>query len=1144
VRHLVVVLVLLGLVAQAETVRESFGFDEGQFDIARHEGWSVVTGQGMDVSDEPGAPQLPVKPAVITLPGRCAVRDVRIRASGWEEIAVDAAPFPAQEQVVLSRRDGLDRLTGANVGIYSSPEAWPEAPGTWTGTGLRDGATVVEALLYPLRYAGAENRLEVCGRMTVEVEFDRLPPLPTLDVEAFEYVIITSTAYDSIFQRLADWKTKKGVPTVVRHIDWVYANYSGRDNAERLRGYTKTLPDSGVKYVLLGGDVSVIPFRKAFAMVSDGNIHDREDSLPCDLYYVDVDGDWDFDGDNVFGEIEDSVDLYPDMYVGRAPVDSRTDAQAFVDKVLEYEKSPATPDQDKVLFFAEVMWSNPYTDGGKHKDMLEAKAFPSGYTVTKKYERLGNESRSSVMSAMRDGQNYMNHDGHGWIDVMSCGGYSRLRTRDADTITNDYKGIMYSIGCWTTAYDFVSIGEAFVSNPDGGAAAFIGNSSYGWGSPGNPGFGYSDKFDDRFWCMIQNEGIYRVGEAMAESKAYYAPFSRGRNVYRWHQYQVNLMGCPEMPVWTAVPGSLRVSAPATIPAGEGRVLVTVTDEIGEPVKGALVCLMKGEESYDRVVTGTNGAAWLSTTPMTGGDFSLTATAHNRLPCEMTVPVDTGAYINFAGWTVEDSLGNGDGIANPGEQISLPVWMHNAGETLSEPKDIVLRSIDPCLVITDSTGGVCQLAPGESLHVTDAFAISVLMCPEDGHGFYFDVVVRNPVDGDEQVFHPIIVVGRPKLAMERYWLLDPPLLPGETGNLKVCIENSGHGWGHETWASLTSLDPNVTLLTPESLLVGEVMPMDRAAPEDSFRISVQGGCPASYLAPMELVTRTGDIVFTDTFNLLVGNFGFSDDIESGDAKWTHGGGLDRWHISDYRCRSNTHAWYCGDQSTHRYLNGMNCWLQTNDFMVAENCSLKFWRWFSVPNYGVDGIYVIIVRDGGADTLDFIGTGGALEERAEGSAFEPTPFGIESDWFQEKFDLSWIPAGETISVKIGFKSDDEDRGEGFYIDDFEVTGGVPPLLFIEEGGPVTRSRMHVRAYPNPFRNTVQLRLAGCPSNDFSVRVYDASGRTVRSFSRAARAGSAVWSWDGHDQQGRLLPAGTYFLEVRAGGLGELTKVLLTR
>ena len=38
--------------------------------------------------------------------------------------------------------------------------------------------------------------------------------------------------------------------------------------------------------------------------------------------------------------------------------------------------------------------------------------------------------------------------------------------------------------------------------------------------------------------------------------------------------------------------------------------------------------------------------------------------------------------------------------------------------------------------------------------------------------------------------------------------------------------------------------------------------------------------------------------------------------------------------------------------------MNAWLTTVPFPAPPGCSLSFWRWFSTPNYGVDGIRVIV------------------------------------------------------------------------------------------------------------------------------------------------------------------------------------------
>ncbi|HDQ99849.1 MAG TPA: hypothetical protein ENN51_06160, partial [candidate division WOR-3 bacterium] len=1003
---------------------------------------------------------------------------------------------------------------------------WPAAAGTWTGTGRRDGATVVDVVINPVRWNAGGGRLEFAGRVRILVDYEPQARIRSQAGDDFEYVIVTAARFDTIFQRLADWKTQKGVPAVVRDIAWITASYPGRDDAERLRNYAKTLPDSGARFLLLGGDVQFVPHRLAFAMVSDGNIHDREDSLPCDLYFADLDGDWDANGNNIFGEVADSVDLYPDIHVGRAPVNNIAQAQAFVNKVIEYERAPAAPDQDKVLFFAEVLWNDPYTDGGRHKDRLEAQSFADGHRVTKKYQRLGNLSRTSVMAAMREGQNAMNHDGHGWIDVMSCGPWPYLKTVDADTITNAYRGILYSIGCWTTAFDYTSIGEAFVVNPNGGSVATIGHSSYGWGSPGNPGFGYSDKFDDRFWLELVNRNNNRLGAALDDARAHFVPFSRQENVYRWHQYQLNLMGCPEMPAWTALPGELTVTAPAAIPAGPARVLVTVANA-GRGVRDALVCLAKDGESHSRGRTDAAGRVWLETSPTTAGEFTLTVTARNHLPHLAEIPTGPGAFINFAGWEVNDSLGNDDGIANPGETVLLPVTMHNAGDSPSDPVTLVLRAEEPDVSVSDSLADLPALAPGESLRLADAFRVEIPPAADDGRIIRFDLAV-----GDGPVFEPTLLVGRPRLHAERVAWTRPPALPGETRALRLAVRNPSFARAHDVLLRLAPLDSYLSLAGPDSIRAGTVEPDSAVAPADSFIISISPNCPASYLAPVELTLTSGDDEFRDTLQLLIGDFGFADDMESGPSRWEHGGTGDRWHISDHRASSGAHSWYCGDPGTRRYTDGMNAWLRTEPFVAPGNCTLSFWRWFSVPNYGVDGIYVIARRASAAETLDFIGTGGALE---------PGLDGIWSDWCEERYDLGHIPAGETIRVEISFKSDnDGDIGEGFYIDDVRVSGLSAPPVFV--GGEHAPVLMRVSARPSLFRSRVRLDIGPVPERRAQGRIYDAGGRLVRNFSARAEHGQASWTWDGADDAGRRLAAGSYFIRVSAGGEHALARVLL--
>ena len=84
-----------------------------------------------------------------------------------------------------------------------------------------------------------------------------------------------------------------------------------------------------------------------------------------------------------------------------------------------------------------------------------------------------------------------------------------------------------------------------------------------------------------------------------------------------------------------------------------------------------------------------------------------------------------------------------------------------------------------------------------------------------------------------------------------------------------------------------------------------------------------------------------------------------------------------------------------------------------------------------------------------------------------------------------------------------------------------------------------------YPAPFADRVWLGAELPAPADVVVRVYDLLGRRVRTlYDGEAAAGRQVWVWDGRGDDGSLLPAGRYFVEVRAGAAVARRSVVRVR
>jgi hypothetical protein len=70
------------------------------------------------------------------------------------------------------------------------------------------------------------------------------------------------------------------------------------------------------------------------------------------------------------------------------------------------------------------------------------------------------------------------------------------------------------------------------------------------------------------------------------------------------------------------------------------------------------------------------------------------------------------------------------------------------------------------------------------------------------------------------------------------------------------------------------------------------------------------------------------------------------------------------------------------------------------------------------------------------------------------------------------------------------------------------------------------------PNPFRRSALIRFALPQTGEASLRIYDVSGRKVRTLAEGTlSAGSHQRVWDGRDERGDLSHAGVYFYRLES-------------
>jgi len=271
-----------------------------------------------------------------------------------------------------------------NTSVYSGLATYPASKYAEGSVQTIRGFSIYTITLYPMTYSG--TTLSYSQDMSLDVTFasdnKETEYVPTeadleflgddVDVSQFkdtyfntaaetetgktiagdgqiDYIIITSNSLAKTFRKLADYKESKGLRTAVVTTDKIYKNYKGYDKAEKIRNFIKdAYTKNRVTYVLLGGDgdnkanskTAVVPTRMLYCKaVAQG---EKPTYIASDLYYSCLDGTYDNNKNHKYGEKKDGVggkdvDLMADVYVGRAPVDNKKEAQNFVTKTINYE---------------------------------------------------------------------------------------------------------------------------------------------------------------------------------------------------------------------------------------------------------------------------------------------------------------------------------------------------------------------------------------------------------------------------------------------------------------------------------------------------------------------------------------------------------------------------------------------------------------------------------------------------------------------------------------------------------------------------------------------------------------------------------------------------------------------------------------
>ena len=812
----------------AQTVEMNYSFDTPS--ITMMEGYEQVQMRGCMQSALAGQPTLPWQSVSLLLPQGQEAESIEVELYDFQEIAGNHQLFPYQPSRTTD--DYAPRVLVKDEQLYASKGVYPSENHGIVTTQYKNGFAFAFSAFTPVQYIPGTGQLMYAKSAKVRIHLkaakadhsDMLWATPEVkhsimqlaqnpemmgsyniqsrEVNAYDLLIITDESFVDNYNEYREYYNSIGLRNRIVTTNEIYATMSGADNQEKIRNYIiQEYQNNGILMVVLGGDVNRVPFRPFYCYVTSGGGDQESNSIPADLYYSGLDGNWNTDGDNRFGEPGED-DLLPEVGVSRMSFNSASDLQNMIHKTLSYQQNPVLGEFHKVILAGEHLYDNPNSNGSDYLELLigthddngyTTTCYPTDYDFTKLYEEQGNWSGSLLKQAINAGTSYVHHDGHANSSyVAGWYGISNDDFSGANGTTHNYT-FFHSQGCDCGAFDQNCILEDMIRIQNF-AVAVIGNSRYGWFNEGQtegPGCHLEREMTDAQWY----DRIGLLSLAHAEGKAMTAPWVTApgqweEGALRWNFYDMNILGDGAVNVWLDEPYEAVVDCPSQVVVGSQSMTVNISDPNGNGLKNYRCLVYMDDEVIAMGSTDENGTAEIVFEGglQSVGTMLMKVTGINTWPLTvelMSVPSNT-PYVVYESYTL-----------NGGEQIefngsySFDMTVKNVGSVDATNVTATLSTESEYITIDEPTINVGAINGTQSVTLSDAFAFSVSDDVPNNTMVRFNLTCTDGTETWESHFNARVFAPEFELVGTTLETATGQALnPGDSGTVRFTFKNNG------------------------------------------------------------------------------------------------------------------------------------------------------------------------------------------------------------------------------------------------------------------------------------------------------------------------------------------------------------------
>ena len=628
----------------------------------------------------------------------------------------------------------------------------------------------------------------------------------TFQEDRGEMLIICPDQYMEAMQPFVEWKNQSGRPTTM-----VSVSEAGGNNDTQIKNYINSIytnPERNLEFILLVGDYADLTPHS----MSGGR------------------------SDNWFGQLEGN-DYYIEALTGRFSVQSVTDVETHINKVLYYERDMPeglTWLNQGIGIGANEGAGNGHNGGEAdyvHINYIRDTLMHYTYeNVTQQYSGVGGGTNANAISAdFNEGKSICNYCNHGSQTSWAVAGYSNSHV---NALVNDYKWpYIWSVACNNGEFNGTCFGEAWLratNNTTGVPTGAIGG-MFSWISqPWVPPMTGQDEMVDILTEWKHNDQFnHTFGGASLNGNMYILdmhPSDNGATHNTWI-----LFGDPSLMVRTDNPVSMDVTCnPSVLMLGMSSLEVSATNT----AYGIATLMMEGEVISTGYIE--NGSVNLDFAPMSNvGTATLTVMGYNKVTEVIGVEVlpAEGPFVTVAGFTPN--------FAPVNVETGLTMSFKNVGVDPTEgTTTVTLTCADDRLNIINGTAEFDVLPADQTVTLQDAFSFIVAEGVEDGTRFQIDVTMT---DG-RQTWNgkAIITAGQAIIDFEGVEWAES-FVPGENLTVVANFMNIGHYMATNAVATVTCENQYVTLLNP-SIDFGTIDPEGMAP--CVFNMFIDPACPES------------------------------------------------------------------------------------------------------------------------------------------------------------------------------------------------------------------------------------------------------------------------------------------------------------